>query len=209
MIHYLHYIGEFWSSSAAKLFEWLSETLFLKNLLGGGRRTMALTKVEGFVMKSKRDGEEDELGLGLGTVRILMSSRVRKSLSRSAVEIPATESPPVKVKRQRSLTTIAEESPLESLPQELLIRVISGVDHEDLNSLNIVSKSIREASLIAKSLHFAYTTPKKTRQAFRNQIDLDDHQVEDIEPPNAPIHYRWTKAKSNERESKVPVALFT
>lgn len=128
------------------------------------------------------------------------------------LEIPATESTPVK--RQRSRTTnvslSSERSCLESLPQELLIRVVCGVDHEDLKSLNIVSKSIREASLIAKELHFSYTTPKKTR-ASRNQLAFEDssQQVEDVEPPNAPVRHRWTKAKRKEELSNVSVALFT
>ncbi|CAH2078362.1 unnamed protein product, partial [Thlaspi arvense] len=224
MIHHLHFIGEFWLSSVVKIVEWVSETLFLKNLLSeGSRRRSSMA----FVMKSKRDGgfhgEREELELGLGSVRftrglgrkrILISSRVRESLSRSAVEIPATESSPVKssLKRQRSLNIVSSSSLLESLPQELLIRVICGVDHKDLKSLNIVSKSIREASLIAKRLHFAYTTPKKTRAAFRNQIDIEEssdssHQVEDTEPPNAPVQRRWTKAKRKEQLSNVSVAL--
>lgn len=189
---------------------------------------MALSK-RGFVMTSNArfHGEEEELELGLGSVRftrglgrkrILISSCVRESLSRSAVEIPVvSESPPVKssLKRQRSRITIvssssSEKSRLECLPQDLLIRVICGVDHEDLKSLKLVSKSIREASLVAKTLHFAYTTPKKTR-AFRNSIDLEEvsdsrHQEDDIEPPNAPRHYRWTKAKRKEQLSSVSAA---
>ncbi|XP_010449053.1 PREDICTED: F-box protein SKIP27-like [Camelina sativa] len=223
MIHYLHFIGEFWFSRAAKVVKWFSEKL----LLSSRRRTttMALTKRGFVVMKS--NGEEEELELGLGSVRftrglgrkrILISSSVRQSLSRSAVEIPVVpDSPPVKssLKRQRSSRTIAssEKSRLESLPQDLLIRVICGVDHDDLKSLKLVSKSIREASLVAKSLHFAYTTPRKTR-AFRNSIDLEEvsdssRQEDDIEPPNAPHHYRWTKAKRKEQLSSVSVALFT
>ncbi|CAL9226297.1 unnamed protein product [Arabidopsis halleri] len=220
MIHYLHFIGEFWFSSAVKVVEWFSENLFLK------RSIMALTK-RGFVMSSngRFHGEEEELELGLGSVRftrglgrkrILISSSVCESLSRSAVEIPVTvESSPVK--RQRSRRTIvsvySEKSRLESLPQDLLIRMICGVDHEDLKSLKLVSKSISEASLVAKMLHFAYSTPKKTR-AFRNSIDIEEisvssHQEDDIEPPIAPNHYRWTKAKRKEQLSSVSVALFT
>ncbi|KAG7546691.1 F-box-like domain superfamily [Arabidopsis suecica] len=175
MIHYLHFIGELWFSSAVKLVEWFSENLFLKNLLSEGSRrrtTMALTK-RGFVMNSngRFHGEEEELELGLGSVRftrglgrkrILISSSVRESLSRSAVEIPVVpESPPVKssLKRQRSRRTIvsvsSEKSRLESLPQDLLIRVICGVDHEDLKSLKLVSKSIREAVSSILSHHLS------------------------------------------------------
>ncbi|KAJ0239435.1 F-box protein SKIP27 [Hirschfeldia incana] len=207
MIHYLHLIGEFWFCRVVRVVEWFSETLFIKNFLsGGGGRTM--------IVKSKRDGgEEEELGLGsvtftrgLGRKRVLFSNSVRESL----LQIPATEST-TPVKRRRSITTnVCERSRLESLPQELLIQVVCGVDHEDLKSLNIVSKSIREASLIAKELHFSFTTPKKTR-AVRNQLDFEDssQQVEDVEPPNAPVRHRWTEAKRKEQLSNVSVALFT
>ncbi|KAF8096968.1 hypothetical protein N665_0298s0033 [Sinapis alba] len=213
MFHYLHIIGEFWFCSVGKVVEWFWETLFLNKFLSGGR-TMALTKIvksNGFHI-----GEEDELELGLGSVtftrglgrkRVLLSSRVRECES-LLFEIPATESK--LLKRQQSLRTTNVSLSLESLPQELLILVICGVDHEDLKSLSTVSKSIREASLVAKELHFAYTTPKKTRP-FRNQLDLEgsSHQVEDVEPPNAPVHHRWTNAKRKEQLSHVSVALFT
>lgn len=58
MIYYLHLIGEFWFCSVAKVAEWFLETIFLRNFLSGGGRTM----------KSKLDGEEEELELGLGSV---------------------------------------------------------------------------------------------------------------------------------------------
>lgn len=148
MINYLRFITEFWFSSAAKVVEWVSQSLFVKKLLSGGGGTMALTK-KGFVMKLKRDdgggggfhGEEEELELGLGSVRftrglgrkrILISSSVRESLTRSAVEIPITESSPAvkksSLKRQRnraivSSSSSSEKSRLESLPQELLVNI--------------------------------------------------------------------------------------
>lgn len=143
MIHYLHLIGEFLFSSVAKVVEWFSEYLFLKKLRTR-RTSMASTKRD-FVMKSNGGGfhvEEEELELGLGSVRfsrglgrkrILISSCVRESLSRSAVEIPVTpESPPVNcsLKRQRSRRAIvsssssSEISRLESLPQHLLVSFV-------------------------------------------------------------------------------------
>ncbi|XP_052181927.1 F-box protein SKIP27-like, partial [Diospyros lotus] len=67
------------------------------------------------------------------------------------------------------------------------IRVLCGVDHDDLKQLFHVSKTIREATLIAKQWHFAYSTPAKT-SAFRNSIDLED--TGDIEAPNAPKQFR-------------------
>ncbi|XP_061352392.1 F-box protein At1g61340-like [Gastrolobium bilobum] len=57
------------------------------------------------------------------------------------------------------ITLNSESSSLKTLPQDILIKVLCGVDHEDLKQLFHVSKTIREATLIAKQ-HFDYTTPK-------------------------------------------------
>ncbi|CAN8325500.1 unnamed protein product [Cochlearia groenlandica] len=212
MIYYLHFIGDFWLTSVVKVFDWFSEALFLDNRRrrrGRSRATMA----------SKRHVEEDELELGLGSVSFTRGIGRKRILfsTRSAVDIPATIQANIPAKSQRNRAAIVSPPPfsrLELLPQELLVRVICGVDHEDLNSLSIVSKTIREASLEAKRLHFAYSTPKKS-QAFRNSIVLENvsgsnHLVEDdLEPPNAPVRHRWTGAKRKEQLANVTVALFT
>ncbi|XP_061368219.1 F-box protein At1g61340-like [Gastrolobium bilobum] len=57
------------------------------------------------------------------------------------------------------ITLNSESSSLKTLPQDILINVLCGVDHEDLKQLFHVSKTIRETTLIAKQ-HFDYTTPK-------------------------------------------------
>ncbi|GJQ90749.1 F-box protein SKIP27-like protein [Tanacetum coccineum] len=43
-----------------------------------------------------------------------------------------------------------EKSLLEAMPQEILIKILCGVDHDDLKRLFHVSKTIREAVVIAK-----------------------------------------------------------
>ncbi|KAI3800349.1 hypothetical protein L1987_28439 [Smallanthus sonchifolius] len=85
-----------------------------------------------------------------------------------------------------------EKSLLEALPQEILIKVLCGVDHDDLKRLFHVSKSIREAALIAKEWHFEYMTPKKI-QAFRCSLNLEElpwSDFDEIEAPNAPKRLR-------------------
>ena len=79
----------------------------------------------------------------------------------------------------------------------------------DSDYILIVNLTLSQ-SLIAKELHFSYTTPKKTR-ASRNQLAFEDssQQMEDVEPPNAPVRHRWIKAKRKEELSNVSVALFT
>ncbi|WJX26530.1 hypothetical protein P8452_15441 [Trifolium repens] len=54
----------------------------------------------------------------------------------------------------------AHISPLESLPQDILLHVLCGVDHADLKQLFRVSKIIREAMLIVEELYFNFSTPK-------------------------------------------------
>lgn len=46
---------------------------------------------------------------------------------------------------------------LESLPQELLIKILCGVRFTDLKHLCLVSKTIRDAALVAKEVHFELT----------------------------------------------------
>ncbi|PON50415.1 F-box domain containing protein [Trema orientale] len=104
----------------------------------------------------------------------------------------------------------SDYSPLEALPQEILIMILCGVDHEDLNQLSHVSKAFREATLVAKQTHFAYSTPKKVR-AFRTAIDLEDSTWADdeIEAPNAPKQSRVTKSRlEGKKLDSISVNLF-
>ncbi|KAK9714765.1 hypothetical protein RND81_06G118200 [Saponaria officinalis] len=108
-------------------------------------------------------------------------------------------------------STKCSTSLLEALPQELLIKVICGVDHDDLKQLFFVSKTVRASALIAKKLHFAYSTPSKTK-AFRNSIDMLNtlEFSEEIEAPNAPKQARKMNRKRLDRKKldEVATALF-
>ncbi|XP_051128805.1 F-box protein At1g61340-like [Andrographis paniculata] len=102
----------------------------------------------------------------------------------------------------------AGQSPLESLPQELLIRIVCGVEHDDLQSLLSVSKALREAALVAKHAHFAYRTPRKKSLGWRNTGVLGDW--EDVEAPNAPKQTRVSASRlgSGKKLADISVALF-
>ncbi|KAE9461777.1 hypothetical protein C3L33_06333, partial [Rhododendron williamsianum] len=117
------------------------------------------------------------LGLGFGCVRYTRSMSGKRVAISSNMEVDSTvASPPLK--RQCSMEMVApscEKSLLEALPQDILIRVLCGVGHDDLKQLFHVSKQIREATVIAKQWHFAYSTPKKI-SAFRNPIDLGEFE---------------------------------
>ncbi|KAH9623116.1 hypothetical protein KSS87_013695 [Heliosperma pusillum] len=106
----------------------------------------------------------------------------------------------------------SSSSLLEDLPQELLIKVVCGVDHEDLKQLFFVSKTVRDSAIIAKKLHFAYSTPSKTK-AFRNSIEMLNNleSFDEIIVPNAPKQaHRRMKRSRFERKllGNVAVALF-
>ncbi|KAK1412320.1 hypothetical protein QVD17_33474 [Tagetes erecta] len=101
-----------------------------------------------------------------------------------------------------------DRSMLEALPQDVLIKVICGVEHDDLKRLFHVSKSIREAVIIAKKLHFAYSTPKKV-PAFRCSID-QTFNVDEIEAPNAPRQSRVARSRlTGKKLAHLSVALFS
>ncbi|CAA0393638.1 F-box protein [Arabidopsis thaliana] len=158
---------------------------------------------DGFEMKSTREYERLGLGFvrftrGLGRKRILISKRA-----------PENDSPPVK--RPSHETTESSRSLLETLHQDILIRVLCHVDHEDLATLKRVSKTIRKAVIEAKKSHFDYSTPKK-RLPFRDAILILDSnsnsssQDDEMEPPNAPIRRRFINRESD--LSKISMVLF-
>ncbi|WOH11783.1 hypothetical protein DCAR_0831275 [Daucus carota subsp. sativus] len=84
------------------------------------------------------------------------------------------------------------KSAIESLPQDVLIRILCGVEHDDLKMVLRVSKAFRDATLVAKRLHFEYTTPRK-RLAFRNPADFEGEL--DGRTPNAPKQTRVSKSR--------------
>lgn len=93
----------------------------------------------------------------------------------------------------------SEKSSLESLPQDVLIRIICGVDHEDLDQLFSVSRTISEAALVAKKLHFPYTTPRKI-PVFPNS--------DEVKTPGAPRISRPRRSLNSRKLAAVSTALF-
>ncbi|KAF3583428.1 hypothetical protein F2Q69_00026357 [Brassica cretica] len=116
--------------------------------------------------------------------------------------------------RKRVLIPIGKNRELEALPQDILvclllnqshklIRVICGVEHGDLKQLFNVSKTIREATLIAKKSHFEYITPRKTL-FFRDELD---HLGDETEVP-LKKKCRLSRISCEKKASKISVALF-
>ncbi|GMH30320.1 hypothetical protein Nepgr_032163 [Nepenthes gracilis] len=155
-----------------------------------------------------------ECGLGLGSVCLLSRKRI---LSRSnSVEVTSNDfncKTPMK-RRCRDVVVEADstvKSSLEALPQEILLKILCGVDHDDLKQLFHVSRLIRDSTIFVKASHFAYTTPSKT-SAFRGSIDLknpDKFHDDDFEVPNAPKQVRVPRSRiGNKKLADISVALF-
>ncbi|KAL7243875.1 hypothetical protein ACSBR1_016148 [Camellia fascicularis] len=169
------------------------------------RKKMALGKRCGSNVKRDNEG----LGLGLGFVRYTRSMSGKRIALSSNMELDSTVTTPRMKKHCSEKMMSFDKSLLEALPQDILIRILCNVDHDDLKQLFHVSKPIREATLIAKQWHFAYSTPTKTL-AFRNSIDLGDAgDIEEVEAPNAPKQFRNQRSRlSRKKLADISVALF-
>ncbi|CAN8229215.1 unnamed protein product [Cochlearia groenlandica] len=62
------------------------------------------------------------------------------------------------------------ESLLESLPMDLLVKIVCHLHHDQLKAVFHVSQRIRKATLNARQLHFNYTTPDRSRQEMLNVL---------------------------------------
>ncbi|EPS63008.1 hypothetical protein M569_11779 [Genlisea aurea] len=60
------------------------------------------------------------------------------------------------------------ESRLESLPIDLLVKIICHLHHDQLRAVFHVSEKIRKAVIIARQFYFNYTTPDRSRQEMLN-----------------------------------------
>ncbi|XP_010538349.1 PREDICTED: F-box protein SKIP27 [Tarenaya hassleriana] len=233
MIRCFRFVTDLWLASSEKIVDWIWRRLAFLEFRGGRRRrSMALTEIGSCEVKNDgghcKEEEEEELGFGsvkftrgLGRKRIVISNG--KNLSKRQLD-DSDQSSSVLLKRQRGAVMVpnSDKSRLESLPPDLLIRLLCGVDHEDLGKLFLVSKSIKEAAVMARKSHFAYTTPKKTL-TFRDPTDFEEVSCDfdgDIDPPNAPIrrvrayHEPRAKTKATTKTkrkdlSSVSMALFT
>ncbi|CAA7020815.1 unnamed protein product [Microthlaspi erraticum] len=163
---------------------------------------MALGKKRLGAAKSSSNSNRNVVGdggLGLGLEFVKHKKRFgRKRVLNSGGKIQDS--------RNICKKSVSKTRELEALPQDILIRIICGVEHGDLKQLFNVSKTIREATLIAKKWHFEYSTPRKTlffRGGFDSMIDTGD----EMEVPLLK-KYRRSRITGEKKVSKISVALF-
>ncbi|KAM1073180.1 hypothetical protein ACFX2B_018085 [Malus domestica] len=86
---------------------------------------------------------------------------------------------PVNLVRQNSLLKTPKtprveacesESRLESLPMDLLVKLLCHLHHDQLKSVFHVSQRVRKAVVIARQFYFNYTTPDRSRQEMLNTM---------------------------------------
>ncbi|KAJ8759174.1 hypothetical protein K2173_004181 [Erythroxylum novogranatense] len=171
-------------------------------------------------MKLSRGVEEEEQRRGLEFVQYTRSfGRKRIWILNNEVGLvsldSATPSTPLKRLCSGKMTVVddgneTQKSHLESLPQDILVRVLCCVSHDDLKQLLMVSRAISEATLIAKKLHFEYSTPRKVR-AFRCSVNFENpNELGEIEAPNAPKQSRSHRSRLSKRSlADISVALFS
>ncbi|XP_009601231.1 F-box protein At1g61340-like [Nicotiana tabacum] len=155
---------------------------------------------------------EDNVGLA-GLVRSTSFGRKRIFLPEIVdVDDFISTTPTKKLCRQNSFSSsVNVKSPLEVLPQDILIRIVCGVDHDDLKRLFHVSKAIREATVVAKKWHFEYNTPRKT-VGFKNATtDMENwSESYESEAPNAPRQSKVPRSRlSRKKLADISVSLFT
>ncbi|NP_001132716.1 F-box protein At4g35930-like [Zea mays] len=93
------------------------------------------------------------------------------------------------------------DSNLESLPLDLLVKIMCCLHHDELKVVFHVSKRIRKAVELARQYHFNYTTPDRSRQELLLnrtplptehwpflRIDGKDVRVSTPRTPRAPKH---------------------
>ncbi|XP_010548265.1 PREDICTED: F-box protein At4g35930 isoform X2 [Tarenaya hassleriana] len=78
------------------------------------------------------------------------------------------------------------ESRLESLPMDLLVKLLCHLHHDQLKAVFHVSQRIRRAVLLAKHYYFNYTTPDRSRQEIK--ADGNPAFVPRLHTPKAPRH---------------------
>ncbi|KAL5197969.1 hypothetical protein ABZP36_001481 [Zizania latifolia] len=117
----------------------------------------------------------------------------RKRVAVSTAPIPSGPHSPVRTLCKQRRTRLQMDdavSLLESLPQDVLVKLLCKVNHSDLRHLLLVSKPVSEATAVARELHFAFATPS-SKTVFR----VDGGSEEEGGGPGAPKQHRVARSR--------------
>ncbi|XP_008806772.2 F-box protein At1g61340-like [Phoenix dactylifera] len=139
----------------------------------------------------------------LGRKRVVISSNLDASNLSSRLSGPLQRKHGTRYHMERS-------NRLELLPQDVVVRILCKVNHSDLKQLLLVSKFVHGATLIAKEMHFAFSTPSSRPLFGRGRHTGDTDPEVSEEAPNAPKQQRVARSRFDEKTlSSIAVALFT
>uniref|UniRef100_A0A7N0ZWL8 F-box domain-containing protein n=1 Tax=Kalanchoe fedtschenkoi TaxID=63787 RepID=A0A7N0ZWL8_KALFE len=85
----------------------------------------------------------------------------------------------------------SSDSVLESLPMDILVKVVCHLHHDQLKPVFHVSQRLREAVILARQFHFNYKTPDRSRQGLLR-----------LHTPNSTEH-RPFKGKGNAKSVRI------
>ncbi|CAN8245101.1 unnamed protein product [Cochlearia groenlandica] len=164
-------------------------------------------------LKHRRGGNGDDGNGGLGLELELVCYKRGFGRKRVSISSSCDDDSILNLKKlcdSKACVENGQSLQLQDLPQDLLVKIICGVEHEDLKPLFHVSKTIRASALIAKESHFAFSTPRKTDNRFfglDKPLGLED-EIE--EAPGAPLQKRSRLSRLNRDndDSGVSMALF-
>ncbi|XP_057837146.2 F-box protein At4g35930 isoform X1 [Cryptomeria japonica] len=71
---------------------------------------------------------------------------------------------------------LASETDIESLPLDILVQIICNFHHDEVKTLCLVSRKFREAVVIARQMHFDFSTPVRVRATKRRLNSLMPHE---------------------------------
>ncbi|CAJ2635819.1 unnamed protein product [Trifolium pratense] len=88
----------------------------------------------------------------------------KSPLMLSPVNLVKKESRLIGTPKTPRIEECQSESRLESLPIDLLVKILCLLHHDQLRAVFHVSQRIRKAVIVARQFHFNYTTPDRSRQ---------------------------------------------
>eukprot|EP01018_Ginkgo_biloba_P022424 Gb_00255 [translate_table: standard] len=173
---------------------------------GNGTRTIGRKRVA--VLKRPRNLNGSPFELSSPDLSQRRPAIRQKNCQRDSCNSPETSSP-------LPMEEIADPMAIEALPFDVLflvlgsdvwfeIRIVCKVHHDDLQPLFHVSKQFREAVLIAREMHFDYTTPNRARVSKRRSNVLmsnenSTHHSDGVwkrpTTPKAPRHGKAHKSR--------------
>ncbi|WOL09708.1 F-box protein [Canna indica] len=125
----------------------------------GKKRIVLETEKEEIDLLNQAENIQNKLPVG-SPIRVTPQPAIDKA---KQPKLPATPKTP-------QSADCDSESRLEALPTDLLVKILCRLHHDQLRAVFHVSQRIRTAVLLARQIHFNFTTPDRSRQEMLNTM---------------------------------------